>query len=194
MSLTLNQKWAELSKSESLPVKLAIPDSTMTYTITNSIKVSDELTILYVKQQSGQRTRSVIFTVPKARMEIVESDYDKTPNSRVRISPAFEHDPDEKVFSKFCADFSNKITLMRDLMEAHEGLPDMGEFMSPLKEGRDGVVIYLKIKDPKVKRELEKPESALDMEVKLTFRVNCLWLSSAGKSGLSLDLLSFQPL
>lgn len=163
--------------------------SKMTYTITKSIPINEKMTILYVKQNAGNRTRSVQFNISKVSLKVVTSDYDKESFSRVRLTAAFESDPNGVNFNSFCADLNKKIDDMKNLM-VEQGF-DCSDFLSPTKTLNDDVMIFVKVKSKDMKEKLK--DTADHVECRATVRVNCLWRSD-NKSGISLELTSFTPL
>ncbi len=163
--------------------------SNMTLKITKTIPINDKLTIMYVKQASGSRTRSVQFNLSKTALKVVPSDFDKDPTSRVRLSAAFENDNDGVSFNNFCTDLSKKIEEVKQLLKDNDF--DVSDFKDPIKTLNDDLFIYVKVKSAELKNKLkEVPDH---VECRASIRINCLWRSELG-CGISLDLASFTPL
>lgn len=161
----------------------------MTLKITKTTKINEKMSIMYVKQVSGNKTRSLQFNISKVGLKVINSEFDTAPLSRIRLSAAFERDPDGVAFNRFCSDLSSKIVEMKDLMK-NEGF-NVDDFKEPVKEILGDPVIYVKVKDAELKKKLlDVPDQ---VECRVSIRVNCLWKSEHG-TGVSLDLANFTEL
>lgn len=175
--------------SQSLPFLLPQLKNKMTLIIQKTVKVSDTMTIAYVKKQSGGKARSVLFTIPKCSLTVVESKYDSTPYARVKLEADYDNDSDAVSFHDHCQRLTTLLDEIKTVMQ-ESGFDTTG-WVPNVKESDDESCIYLKVKASDVRNKLSEMED--NTFARATIKLNCVYRSE-DKAGASLELCGFQKL